>query len=237
MRLNHKQEELIAQLVKEIEEKFPEVKFVEVGPSPESENTLWLDFTKPEDEDRLIELGEYASERAMNILLDYGYHFIVLPTVANGKSVSLANQLADSSRSIQWKERFMSYQSWLDKANENLAAAQLCFDHGHFNACANRLYYAMFQAGIAAMVKHGLLQPNAQVGHDWLQANFSGQLIKHRKVFPAKFRSYLSEAYLLRVVADYEMRPAGKDNVSRQFKKAKEFVTVINSEASHDSKS
>ncbi|MCI0696247.1 HEPN domain-containing protein [candidate division KSB1 bacterium] len=131
----------------------------------------------------------------------------------------------------------MSYQSWLDKANENLAAAQLCFDNGHFNACANRLYYGMFQAGIAAMVKHGLLKPDAQGGHDWLQSNFSGQLIKHRKVFPAKFRSYLSEAYLLRVVADYERRFAGKDNVSRTLKKAKEFVNTINTEASHATQS
>jgi len=131
----------------------------------------------------------------------------------------------------------MSHQSWLNKANENLAAAQLCFDNGRFNACANRLYYAMFQAGIAAMVKHGLLKPDAQVGHDWLQSNFSGQLIKQRKVFPAKFRSYLSEAYLLRVVADYETRFAGKDNVSRTLKKAKEFVNAINTEASHATQS
>jgi uncharacterized protein (UPF0332 family) len=67
---------------------------------------------------------------------------------------------------VKWEQYFMSYQSWPDKANENLAAAQLCFDHGHFNACANRLYYAMFQAGIAALVKHGLLRLDAQVGHD-----------------------------------------------------------------------
>jgi hypothetical protein len=90
MRLNHKQEELIAQLVKDIEEKFPEVKFVEVGPSPESENTLWLDFTKPDDEDRLAALIEYASDRAMDILLDYGYHFVVLPVVENGKVMAAA---------------------------------------------------------------------------------------------------------------------------------------------------
>lgn len=90
MRLNHKQEELIAQLVKEIEEKFPEVHFVEVGPSPESENTLWLDFTKPDNEDRLAALIEYASDRAMDILLDYGYHFVVLPVVENGKVAAAA---------------------------------------------------------------------------------------------------------------------------------------------------
>lgn len=114
----------------------------------------------------------------------------------------------------------MSYQSWLDKANENLAAAQLCFDHGHFNACANRLYYAMFQAGIATLVKHGLLQPEARVGHDWLQSNFSGQLIKHRKIFSAKFRSYLFEALSVRSTADYRMASVSKDTAWRELKKS-----------------
>lgn len=90
MRLNHKQQELIDQLVKDIETKFPEVRFVSVEPSPESVNSWWLDFTKPADEDRLIELGEYASERTTDILLDYGYHFVVLPVVENGKVAAAA---------------------------------------------------------------------------------------------------------------------------------------------------
>jgi uncharacterized protein (UPF0332 family) len=127
----------------------------------------------------------------------------------------------------------MSHQSWLDKANENLAAAQLCFDTGHTNACANRLYYAMFHAGIAASVKHGLLKSDARVGHDWLQSNFSGQLIKHRKIFPAKFKSYLFEALSVRSTADYRMASVSKDTASRELKKAKEFVSAINLEASH----
>lgn len=127
----------------------------------------------------------------------------------------------------------MSYQNWLDKANENLAAAQLCFDHGHFNACANRLYYAMFQASIAALVKHGLLPPHAQVGHDWLQSNFSGQLIKHRKVFPAHFRFYLYEAYKIRVEADYKLSSVSKKVVAAELKKTSEFINAIKLEVSH----
>ncbi|MDZ7289855.1 MAG: HEPN domain-containing protein [candidate division KSB1 bacterium] len=131
----------------------------------------------------------------------------------------------------------MSYQSWLDKANENLAAAQLCFNHGHFNACANRLYYAEFHAGAAVLVKNGFLPPEEKIGHDWLQANFSEKLIHRRKVFPAKFRSYLSEAFLLRMVADYRTRFTSKDNVSRELKKAKELVKAINLEVSNEAQS
>ncbi len=80
MRLNHKQEELIEQLVREIETKFPEVKFVRVSPSPEGENTIWIEFTRPRDEDRMMEVGEYGANRTMDILLDYGYHMVILPT-------------------------------------------------------------------------------------------------------------------------------------------------------------
>jgi uncharacterized protein (UPF0332 family) len=37
----------------------------------------------------------------------------------------------------------MDHQIWIEKANENLASAELCFEQGYFNACANRLYYAI----------------------------------------------------------------------------------------------
>jgi len=86
MRLNHKQKELIEQLSKEIEEKFPDIKFVDVSSSPESEETLWLEFTKPDDDDRMLDIIEYASNRTMDILLDYGYHMLVMPIVSNGEA-------------------------------------------------------------------------------------------------------------------------------------------------------
>lgn len=82
--MNHKQEELIAQLAEDIEKKFPEVKFVEVVPSPEGENALLLRFTEPENDDRFMDILEYASERTTDILLDYGYHMVVAPVVKNG---------------------------------------------------------------------------------------------------------------------------------------------------------
>lgn len=90
MILNHKQQELIERLTKEIEVKFPEVKFLEAVPSPEGESTILLHFKQPDNDDRFIELIEYASERTMDILLDYGYHFVVLPVVADGQTTATA---------------------------------------------------------------------------------------------------------------------------------------------------
>jgi len=131
----------------------------------------------------------------------------------------------------------MDYQNWLSKAIENLAAAQLCFDHGHFNACANRLYYAMFQAGAAALFKHGILPSGDKIGHAWLQSNFSGMLIHRRKIFSAAFRPYLSDAQTVRDIADYGLNFVSQNVASRELKKARDFVNKIISELSHATQS
>ncbi len=84
MTLNHKQEELIQDLVRDIEAQFPETRFVQVTTSPESERTLWIEFTKPEGDGRMLDIIEYAGPRVMDILLDYGYHMLVMPAEENG---------------------------------------------------------------------------------------------------------------------------------------------------------
>ena len=74
------QKELIKQLVKEIQQKFPEIELINVTPSPENPATLWINVTSPDDDDREMEIGEFGAEKTLEILLDYGYHMIVMPT-------------------------------------------------------------------------------------------------------------------------------------------------------------
>ncbi len=78
--INFKQEELIRKLVKDVQKKFPEVKFINVTISPENSNNLWVNVTAPESEDRELELRDYSSDLSMDILLDYGYHIAISPT-------------------------------------------------------------------------------------------------------------------------------------------------------------
>lgn len=77
--INFKQQELIDQLLREVKEKFPEVELISVSRSPEDPADLWLNVTAPADEDREIELREFASEKTSDILLDYGYLILVMP--------------------------------------------------------------------------------------------------------------------------------------------------------------
>jgi len=78
--LNLKQEELIKRFVKDVQKKFPDVKFINVTTSPENPNELWIRVTAPENEEREFELVEYSSDKTIDILLEYGYHILVMPT-------------------------------------------------------------------------------------------------------------------------------------------------------------
>lgn len=126
----------------------------------------------------------------------------------------------------------MDHFVWVEKAAENLAVAEWCHECGHFNACANRLYYAMFHAALAALLKYGIASGGENIRHDWVQASFSGQLIHRRKVFPRRFRGYLVDAFRVRVTADYLPERAGKAEVSKELRKANDFVNTIIREAS-----
>ena len=78
--INFKQEELIGELFDHVKEKFPEIEFIGVSESPEDPSDLWIRVTAPSDEDREAELITYACDRSIDILTDYGYHLLVMPT-------------------------------------------------------------------------------------------------------------------------------------------------------------
>ncbi|QTA82027.1 HEPN domain-containing protein [Desulfonema limicola] len=111
---------------------------------------------------------------------------------------------------------------FLAKANENLAAAQICFDNGLYNACANRAYYAALQAAIAALAHNGIKRD--KIDHGQVQADFSGELIKRRKVYPARLKSYLSDMQFIRDKADYTDKNISIKISERMLTKLKELV-------------
>lgn len=114
------------------------------------------------------------------------------------------------------------------KADENIKAAELLFENQMHNASANRAYYAAFHAAIAALANLGI--PVERIGHDTLQSKFSSELIRKRKVYPARFKSYLPNLQEVRDIADYETKFISKKMAERQIKKAKEYVEAIKKE-------
>ena len=116
---------------------------------------------------------------------------------------------------------------FLAKAHENLQAAQICFDHGLYNACANRTYYASLQAAIAALEHKNIRRE--KIDHKCIQADFSEKLITRQKVYPAKFESYLPDMQMVRNIADYTDTHVSKRQAHLWLTRAKELIDMVNS--------
>ena len=118
---------------------------------------------------------------------------------------------------------------FLSKAEESLAGAESEFANERYNNCANRCYYACFQAAIAALIQAdiGPRSPRGQWGHDFVQAEFIGQLINRRKIYPASLRDVLERTYTLRQVADYQAEFVTERQAARALRRARQLVEVI----------
>ena len=81
MRINFKQQELIDSLLKALKKNFSDVKFVDITESPENPDALWIRVTDPEDDEKQLRLIKYFSRKTTDILMDYGYHILVMPIV------------------------------------------------------------------------------------------------------------------------------------------------------------
>jgi len=111
------------------------------------------------------------------------------------------------------------------KAKENLRAAQICFDNGLYNTCANRTYYSALQAAVAALSHRGIRRD--KVEHKWVQADFSGRLIRRQKIYPARLKSYLPDMQLIRNKADYSVENISRQRAGKRLAKAGEMIELI----------
>ncbi len=123
-------------------------------------------------------------------------------------------------------------QVFLEKAEENLQAAESEFANRRYNSCASRCYYACFQAAIYALARAGIRLPSrsGEWGHDFVQAQFIGRLINRRKIYPADLRDALQQTYALRIKADYEMDHVSEMRVARALRRVTAFVDAVREE-------
>src|ERR671932_2116851 len=93
---------------------------------------------------------------------------------------------------------------YLAKAEESIAGAESELANGRYNNCANRCYYACFQAAIAALLTEGIQSRGEQWSHTFVQGQFVGQLVNRRKRYAASLRDVLARTLIVRQSADYE---------------------------------
>ena len=119
--------------------------------------------------------------------------------------------------------------AYLDKAIESLAGAESEFANRRYNNCANRCYYAMFQAAIAALIVASIRPANVkgQWDHDFVQAQFSGVLIARRKLYPSVLAAHFSEVGERRLTADYGAVSVSQTVAERAVQKTRLFVFAV----------
>jgi len=117
---------------------------------------------------------------------------------------------------------------FLNKAEENLTAAKVCFDNRLFNACANRAHYAALHAAIAALAHRGIRRD--KIDHGQVQADFSNELINRRKIYPSEMKSYLPDMQMIRNMADYSGDNITQQRAGRWFAGIKELIGLIKKE-------
>jgi uncharacterized protein (UPF0332 family) len=121
------------------------------------------------------------------------------------------------------------YDDFLDKAEESFAGAESEFVNARYNNCANRCYYAVFQAAIYALAKAGITPTgrDAEWGHEFVRSHFIGQLINRRKLYPTALRPVLEQNRALRQTADYKRDQVTEIRAARAIRRTEEFLAAI----------
>lgn len=117
--------------------------------------------------------------------------------------------------------------------NDYLAkAAESELANRRFNDCANRCYYACFQAAIAVLLAAGIevRSPGGRWRHQTVHAQFVEQLINWRRRYPPSLRRVLTDNMTLRHEADYESDLTSEKHAARALRRSREFVTAIQRE-------
>ena len=119
--------------------------------------------------------------------------------------------------------------AFLRKAEQSLAGAESELAAGRYDSCANRAYYACFQAAIAALTGIGVgPSPRDQRWrHDAIQAQFVEQLINRRKHYSPVFRDTFERLVRLRHTADYRPDLVNAAQADRALRRAREFVESV----------
>lgn len=84
------------------------------------------------------------------------------------------------------------------------------------------------QAAVAALADNGIKRD--RIDHKWVQAEFAGKLIKSRKIYPTKLKSYLTDMQMVRDNADYSDENISRKKAAEQLSMAGEMLSMIEKE-------
>ena len=118
-------------------------------------------------------------------------------------------------------------ERYLAKAKESLASARADNRARRYNSAANRAYYAAFQAAVAALINAGIRPADDDWGHRFVMSQFSGKLIRRRKLLPRTLRPTLNNLFDRRVKADYRSVDTSRRTADDSARRAASLVRQV----------
>lgn len=118
------------------------------------------------------------------------------------------------------------------KAKKFLASAKVLLEHGDYDSCISRCYYAVFHAAIALLEKLGIRQKKWE--HKFVLAAFSLELVHKRKIMPSESREVFRFLFDQRNEADYDVEEKTLKKAKRAFDKAETLFYSILEKANYE---
>lgn len=124
----------------------------------------------------------------------------------------------------------LDQEFYLAKSQASLAGAESEWGAGRYDNAVSRMYYAAFQAAVAALldasvpIRH---EVSGTVSHAGVQSSFVGLLINRRKLYPSDLRSALSDLLVARIVADYRPSLTSARTARRNLEIARRFTDAV----------
>jgi hypothetical protein len=78
MTLKLRQEEIMQELIANVQAKFPEMKYLDYHGDPYGGSQVIIEVALP-DEETMFAMSEYAAGLEIDILVKYGYSFMLMP--------------------------------------------------------------------------------------------------------------------------------------------------------------
>ena len=167
------------------------------------------------ERDELANLKRLGSPFIRNVLTDGQALYV------NEKSAGIHSLLGLQDMPDECSPEYIAKQ--LEKADEALADAKYLLEGGRLQAVANRAYYAMFYAALAALMKSGGDLPRTHGGVE----NQFGLRFVTTGIIDADLADTLQDTYELRRKNDYELYTSTADEVELAVQNAQDFVAEI----------
>lgn len=108
-------------------------------------------------------------------------------------------------------------------AKDDIEAASVNFDSGHYRASNNRAYYAIFRAISSCLA----LEFKSYKHHSQVIGNFNKDFVQ-TGIFPKEISKKISKAQVIRHLSDYDdFYIASANEAKEQLENAKEIVCLV----------